>query len=120
MVPDRITSVPAVGADPLSVRLYQALLHTDLLGDVPDVYKNDPSLKQYASQMRKEISDGFDRNAAMQISKQPLYGSLSGLNGRLFLAGGKNLDITRDMLSQLFRKYSIRKDIAEKILAQIK
>jgi hypothetical protein len=38
----------------------------------------------------------------------------------LFLAGGKNLDITRDMLSQLFRKYSIRKDIAEKILAQIK
>ncbi|EKD81319.1 MAG: hypothetical protein ACD_39C01862G0006, partial [uncultured bacterium] len=50
--PQRITSSPAVGASPLSVRLYQSLLNSDLIGDVPDVYKSDPELSRYASSMR--------------------------------------------------------------------
>ncbi|GAB4278186.1 MAG: hypothetical protein Kow0029_21390 [Candidatus Rifleibacteriota bacterium] len=117
---DHITAAPCVGADPLSIRLYQSLLHSDLLGTVPEPYKRDPELRKYASTMRKDIEDGFDRNISMQISKQPLYGKLLGLRGRLFLAGAQNLDITRQVLEKIFAKYSVRSDIAARILAQVK
>jgi hypothetical protein len=116
----RVSAVPSPGADPLSIRLYQSLLNSDLLGDVPEPYKKDPELKQYASQMRKDIENSFDRNISMQISKQPLFGKVAGLHGRLFLAGGKNLDITRQVLEKIFVKHSVRGDIATRILAQVR
>ncbi|MEW6708948.1 MAG: hypothetical protein AB1403_03925 [Candidatus Riflebacteria bacterium] len=120
MQADKVTSVPSVGADPLSIRLYQSLLHSDLVGDVPDAYKRDPELRKYASQMRRDIEDSFDRNISMQISKQPLYGNLPGFRGRLFLAGAQNLDITRQVLEKIFVKHAVKADIAARILAQVK
>ncbi len=119
-LPEKITAAPAVGADPLSIRLYQSLLSSNLVGDVPDIYKRNPELAQYASAMRRDIEQGFDRNIAMQISKSPLFGHAVGLRGRLVLAGGQNHDLTRQVLENVFRKYGVRADIAGRILALIK
>lgn len=118
--PEKITAAPAVGADPLSIRLYQSLLNSNLVGDVPDIYKSKPELAQYASSMRRDIEQGFDRNIAMQISKSPLFGHAAGIHGRLVLAGGQNHDLTRQVLENVFRKYGVRADIAGRILALIK
>lgn len=118
--PQKLTAAPSVGADPLSIRLYQSLLHSQLIGDVPEPYKKDPELRKYASRMRKDIEEGFDKNISMQISKQPLFGKILGLHGRLFLAGNKNMDITRQVLGKIFTKHAVRSDIAARILAQIK
>lgn len=118
--PDRVTAAPVVGAPPLSIRLYQSLLNSTLIGDVPDVYKKDPELSMYASGMRKDIEDAFDRNVAMQISKSPLFGKTAGIRGRMVLAGGKNMDLTRQVVENLFKKYAVRADIANRILSQIK
>ena len=118
--PQRITSSPAVGASPLSVRLYQSLLNSDLIGDVPDVYKNDPELSRYASGMRLDIEAAFDRNIATQISKSPLYSKVPEMRGRFVLAGAQNIDITRRVLDSLFQKHAVRADIATRILSQIR
>lgn len=118
--PDRVTAAPVVGAPPLSIRLYQSLLNSTLIGDVPDVYKRDPELSMYASGMRKDIEDAFDRNVAMQISKSPLFGKTAGIRGRMVLAGGQNMDLTRQVVESLFKKYAVRADIANRILSQIK
>lgn len=118
--PERITAAPVVGADPLSIRLYQSLLNSDLVGNVPDVYKNDPELARYASAMRKDIEDSFDKNMAKQISKSPLLGKTAGIQGRLVLAGAQGFDLTRQAVENMFKKHGIRADIASRILALIK
>jgi len=49
-VQPRPTSIPVAhttGADPLSIRLFQSLLQSDLVGRVPDVYLQNPELRQY-------------------------------------------------------------------------
>lgn len=120
LMPEKITSAPVVGADPLSIRLYQSLLQSNLVGDVPDIYKKNPELAQYASSMRRDIEQAFDRNIAMQISKSPLFGRAAGLRGRLVLAGAQNNDLTRQVLENIFKKYAVRADIATRILSQIK
>jgi len=118
--PERITSSPAVGAGPLSVRLYQSLLNSDLIGDVPDLYKKDPELARYASGMRRDIEAAFDRNIATQISKSPLYSKVPEIRGRLVLAGAQNLDLTRKVLEAVFQKHAVKADIASRILSQIR
>ncbi len=120
IIPQKVTSAPVVGADPLSIRLYQALLNSNLVGDVPEFYKRDPQLAQYASAMRRDIEQSFDRNIAGQISKSPLFGLAVRPRGRMVLAGGQNLDLTRQALEQIFKKYAVRADIAARILALIK
>lgn len=120
IIPEKVTSAPVVGADPLSIRLYQSLLNSNLVGDVPDLYKRDPQLAQYASAMRRDIEQSFDRNIAGQISKSPLFGQIIRPRGRMVLAGGQNLDLTRQMLEQIFKKYAVRADVASRILALIK
>lgn len=120
LAPEKITAAPVVGADPLSIRLYQSLLNSDLVGDVPDVYKRDPELSRYASAMRKDIEDSFDRNIAMQISKSPLFGKATGVRGRMVLAGGQDFDLTRQAVENIFKKHGVRADIASRILALIK
>lgn len=120
VAPKRITSSPAVGASPLSVRLYQSLLNSDLVGDVPDVYKNDPELSRYASGMRRDIEAAFDKNIATQISKSPLFSNVPDIRGRLVLAGGQELDITKKVLESIFQKHAVRADIANRILSQIR
>lgn len=118
--PQRITSSPAVGASPLSIRLYQSLLNSDLIGDVPDVYKSDPELSRYASSMRSDIEAAFDRNIATQISKSPLLSNVPEIRGRFVLAGAQNIDITRKVLESLFQKHAVRADIASRILSQVR
>lgn len=118
--PQRITSSPAVGASPLSVRLYQSLLNSDLVGSVPDVYKNDPELSRYASGMRRDIEAAFDRNIATQISKSPLFSKVPELRGRLVLSGAQGLDLTRKVLEAIFQKHAVRADIASRILSQVR
>lgn len=118
--PQRVSGAPSVGGDPLSIRLYQSLLNSDLIGDVPEPYRRDPELRAYASRMRADIEESFDRNIAMQISKQPLYGKLPGFRGRFILAGPSNLDLTRQVLEKIFLKHGVRQDIAARILAQVK
>lgn len=120
LVSEKNTAAPTVGADPLSIRLYQSLLNSNLVGDVPDVYKRDPELVPYASAMRRDIEQSFDRNISMQISKSPLLGRALGVRGRLVLVGGQNLDLTRQAVDNIFKKYGIRADIAGRILALIK
>lgn len=120
IVPAKVTAAPVVGADPLSIRLYQSLLNSDLVGDVPDVYKRDPEMAKYASAMRRDIEQSFDRNIAMQMSKSPLFGHAAGVRGRLVLAGGQNVDLTRQAVEQILKKYGIRADITNRILALIK
>ncbi len=118
--PQRITSSPAVGASPLSVRLYQSLLNSDLIGDVPDLYKSDPELSRYASGMRRDIEAAFDRNIATQISKSPLFSNVPDISGRLVLAGSQDLDITKKVLESIFQKHAVRADIASRILSQLR
>lgn len=118
--PERITSSPAVGASPLSVRLYQSLLNSDLVGNVPDLYKSDPELARYASGMRRDIEAAFDRNIATQISKSPLFSKVPEIRGRLVLAGAQNLDLTRRVLEAVFQKHAVKADIASRILSQIR
>lgn len=120
IIPEKVTAAPVVGADPLSIRLYQSLLHSNLVGDVPEFYKRDPQLAQYASAMRRDIEQSFDRNIAGQISKSPLFGQVIRPRGRMVLAGGQSLDLTRQALEQVFKKYAVRADIAARILALIK
>lgn len=118
--PERITSSPAVGASPLSVRLYQSLLNSDLVGNVPDLYKSDPELARYASGMRRDIEAAFDRNIATQISKSPLFSKVPEIRGRLVLAGAQNLDLTKRVLEAVFQKHAVKADIAGRILSQIR
>lgn len=116
----QFAGAPSVGADPLSIRLYQSLLQSDVAGKVPEPYLRDPELRKYASQMRRDMEDSFDRNISMQISRQPLYGKVPGLRGRFILAGPQNLDITRQVLEKIFVKHAVRPEIAARILSQVK
>ena len=118
--PDKMSTAPVVGATPLSIRLYQSLLNSDLLGNVPEPYRKDPELARYASGMRRDIEASFDQNIATQISKSPLFAKTTGIRGRMILAGGNNMDLTRQVIESLFKKYAVRAEIASRILSQIR
>ncbi|HOY66500.1 MAG TPA: hypothetical protein PLP29_06395 [Candidatus Ozemobacteraceae bacterium] len=121
-VQPRPVSIPvahSTGADPLSIRLFQSLLQSDLVGRVPDVYLQNPELRQYGAAMKRQIEESFDRNVAAQISKSPLYDELIGARSRLFLAGSGSFDLTREVLAELYRRNQVKPDIAQRILNRI-
>jgi|GEM_PF-1476191 len=116
------TSIPqahTTGADPLSIRLFQSLLQTDLVGKVPEFYLKNPDLQRYAGTMRQQMEQSFDRNVAAQISKAPLFETVLGMRGGLFLTGAERADLTRSILTQIYQKHKIKTDVAQRILALV-
>lgn len=118
--PTKIGSVPAIGGDPLSIRLYQSLISANVIPELPGVYKTDPELAQYASFARKDMEESFDKNISTQISKSPLFSAVPGVRGRLVLVGNTDFDLTLEVVEKIFIKHGIRNDVATRILNLIK
>jgi len=118
--PTKIGGVPAIGADPLSIKLYQSLISANVVPELPGVYKTDPELAQYASFARKDLEESFDKNVSTQISKSPLFANVPGVRGRLVLVGSSDFDLTLEVVEKIFIKHGIRNDVATRILNQIK
>ncbi len=115
----QINTAATVGADPLSINLFQKVLTGDLVARIPEVYQKDPELQRYAAQMRAQMATGFDRNVATQMSKAPLYAAIPA-TGRLFLVGGEQADLTRQVITEIYRQHNVRTEVAQRILAAIK
>ncbi len=58
----------------------------------------------------------FNTAFATTLTKYPGIAPILGTKGRLFLAGGNNIDISKEILAEIFKINKVREEIADKIL----
>lgn len=108
------------GADPLSIRVFQAILEMKLTPNIPDIYLNKPELRQLANRAKTDLEASFDKNVAAQISKSPQFNAALSQWGRFFLVGAEKADLTKLALDEIYKLNNINPDFARRIISQVR
>lgn len=118
-VPVRFHPAVSPCLDLVNIGLRQSLLEYDFSNDkMPDLYTKRPELQaKFAEAMQR--MKGFESGIATTLSHYPGVAAALGARGRLILAGGKQQDLTRQVLGDLYKKYQVRDEVTSKLLGLV-
>jgi len=112
----------------LSIGLRQDLLefNSSMAEEMRAKYNEPEMQKVFAQTMgkdyQKKLEDAMNQASyfhtafATTLTKYPGIGAVLGNRGRLFLAGGENIDITKEILEEIYKMNNVKEDVAKRIL----
>lgn len=115
-VPTRYHATINPSLDLVDIGLRQSLLEYNFATEkMPELYTKRPELQlKFAEAMHR--LKGFESGIATTLSRYPGVAAALGARGRLILAGGKQHDLTREILGEMYKKNRVREDVASRIL----